>query len=258
MSTRLSRFTFLLSLLFIFSSGCSKTEDQPGNDKSTEMEEITVENENRNEGDTSEMENETFTFLALGDSYTIGESVVEKERWPVQLYQQAVDAGYDLIKPKIIARTGWTTDELLKAIEAEDLGDTTFNFVSLLIGVNNQYRGYEFNQYETEFVQLIDLAIDFAGNDTSRVFVVSIPDYGVTPFGQAGDPEKIANELDEYNSYAEQICSEKGIKYFYITDISREAAEDASLIADDNLHPSGKMYKRWVDRIIPWFIEKLN
>jgi lysophospholipase L1-like esterase len=174
------------------------------------------------------------------------------------LNQQAVDAGYDVVKPKIIARTGWTTDELLKAIEAENLDDTTFNFVSLLIGVNNQYRGYDFNRYETEFLELVDLALEFAGNDTSSVFVVSIPDYGVTPFGQAGDPEKIANELDEYNSYAEQICADRGIKYFYITDISREAADDASLIADDNLHPSGKMYKRWVDRIIPWFIEKLN
>ncbi|UZR94919.1 SGNH/GDSL hydrolase family protein [Chondrinema litorale] len=185
------------------------------------------------------------SYLALGDSYTIGESVKVKERWPVILADSLINRAYDLGEPKIIARTGWTTDELQVAIKGEKITDT-FSIASLLIGVNNQYRGYAIAQYEKEFKELLQTAIEFAGNDASKVFVVSIPDYSATPFAASSDKEKIAKEIDEYNQIAETICNKYQIKYFNITPISREADYDTSLVADDGLHPSGAMYNKWV------------
>lgn len=189
---------------------------------------------------------ETFSYLALGDSYTIGESVDEAERWPVQLATKLATEGIQVLSPKIIARTGWTTDELQAAIEGSALADT-FELVSLLIGVNNQYRGYAFDRYEKEFVALLDRAIAFAKGDKSKVFVVSIPDYGATPFGQGTNPQKIGEELDQYNAYAQSICKAREIPFYNITPISREAVNDLELVASDNLHPSGKMYRQWVE-----------
>lgn len=191
------------------------------------------------------------TYLALGDSYTIGESVDEDERWPVQLVATlTADSTLRIEEPKIIARTGWTTNELAAAIQQEN-PTKDYDMVSLLIGVNNQYRGYPFGQYETEFVDLLDTAIAFAQGRLDKVFVVSIPDYGVTPFTKAAnlDPAKIAKELDMYNNFAKQVCDQKGIAFFNITPISRRARTDASLIARDGLHPSGRMYTQWVDLI---------
>ncbi len=196
-------------------------------------------------------------FLALGDSYTIGESVEERERWPVQLADRLRREGVDVAEPQIVATTGWTTDELAQGIKESGVeGD--FDIVSLLIGVNNQYRGYDFAQYEREFAELLQQAIDFAGGDTGRVFVVSIPDYGVTPFGQSGNPEKIAEEIDRYNQFAQDLAASRGVEFFGITEISREALTDPELIAEDRLHPSGKMYTRWVDKIFPWLHGILN
>jgi len=198
------------------------------------------------------MENNTensISYLALGDSYTIGESVSESERWPVVLAENLKSQGLAIEDPKIIARTGWTTNELQDAIEREDINDT-YGLVSLLIGVNNQYRGFPFEQYEKEFVALLNTAISFAGDDSTKVFVVSIPDYGVTPFAAKSDTAKIASELDQYNLYAKTICEEKDIPFFDITPISRKAKEDSELVASDNLHPSGKMYAQWVDLFI--------
>ncbi|MBT32726.1 MAG: lysophospholipase [Thalassobius sp.] len=189
------------------------------------------------------------TYLALGDSYTIGESVKVKERWPVILADSLKNRSYDIGEPKIIARTGWTTNELQAAIEGENI-TSTFSFVSLLIGVNNQYRGYNISQYEKEFEELLQTAIEFAGNDASKVFVVSIPDYGVTPFAASSDKEKIAKEIDEYNQIAETICDKYQVTYFNITPISREADYDTSLVAEDGLHPSGAMYNKWVNLIL--------
>ncbi len=190
--------------------------------------------------------NTALSYLALGDSYTIGESVEENERWPVILAEALKAKGFEMASPKIIAKTGWTTDELQEAIAKENLQET-FNLVSLLIGVNNQYRGYKFAQYEKEFVELLEQAIAFAGNDSTKVFVVSIPDYGVTPFAAESDMAKIAEELDEYNAYAQSVCEKKNIPFFNITSISKNAKDDLELVASDNLHPSGKMYAQWVD-----------
>lgn len=197
--------------------------------------------------DTNEAQ--SMTFLALGDSYTIGESVGESLRWPVQLANQMSKAGVTINAPQIIATTGWTTNELQDAISDASL-EESYDMVSLLIGVNNQFRGYKFSQYEREFVELLDQAIGFAGGDVSKVFVVSIPDYGVTPFGERYEPDKIARELDQYNAYARSKAEEKGVLFFDITPISKEAATQPDLIAEDKLHPSGSMYTRWVEEVI--------
>lgn len=192
----------------------------------------------------------SFSYLALGDSYTIGESVLENERWPVQLADSLSFSGIKVSAPTIVAKTGWTTDELKTGIAQVEL-DSTYDLVSLLIGVNNQYRGYDINIYKTEFQELLEQAISFAGGDTSRVFVVSIPNYGVTPFGIQKGEEKIRTELLRYDAIAEQISSGYGIPFVNITPISEGAKTNADLIAEDELHPSGKMYSQWTSKILP-------
>ncbi|MCI4670885.1 MAG: SGNH/GDSL hydrolase family protein [Bacteroidia bacterium] len=228
MNDLISRFSLTL-LLVVCLFGCDTSPEQP-----------------QNPGPSIKIKPPT-SYLALGDSYTIGESVDENERWPVIL-QNALneDTNLNVIAPKIIARTGWTTNELKDGIKKE-MPESDYALVSLLIGVNNQFRGYDFEQYEKEFVELIDTAILKAGGRGDKVFVVSIPDYGVTPFGQSRNVEKVAKEIDEYNAYAKLICSQRGIPFFDITPISRKGLDDPDLIAKDGLHPSGKMYAQWVD-----------
>lgn len=191
---------------------------------------------------------EKIKFLALGDSYTIGESVAEDQRWPVQLVRALKAKGYAGDPPQIIATTGWRTDDLKKAILAANPSrDQTL--VSLLIGVNNQYQGKSAESYAAEFEELLMMAIDFAGGDKSNVFVVSIPDYGFTPFGKEKQPV-ISKAIDEFNAVNRAIAEKHGVKYFYITDISRRGFEDPELVAEDKLHPSGKMYAEWVKVIL--------
>lgn len=204
-----------------------------------------------------QMNKSSYTYLALGDSYTIGESVSESERWPVLLADTLRKASINIDKPRIIARTGWTTDELQKAINEADIQEK-YDLVSLLIGVNNQYRGYNIEQYKAEFETLLKQAIQFAKGNTSHVFVVSIPDYGVTPFGQSGDSDKIAREIDEYNQIAEDFTVKHNVRFFNITEISREAEKNTNLIAGDGLHPSGEMYKKWVDMVYSWAFRVLS
>lgn len=211
---------------------------------------------NPNDSIMNETVNE-LSFLALGDSYTIGEGVTEAERWPVQLVSRLKQDSLVFSELKIIARTGWTTDELQAAIVKEQ-PKKNYQLVSLLIGVNNQYRKYPINEYPIEFRNLLTQAIEFAGGDTARVFVVSIPDYGVTPFGKSRNDPNIGREIDSYNTLAANIAQEYGVQYFNITDISRKAAYDLSLVASDNLHPSGKMYSEWVDLIHPWVRAQLK
>jgi lysophospholipase L1-like esterase len=180
-------------------------------------------------------------YLALGDSYTIGESVAEAERFPVQL---ARELGY--AEPQIIARTGWTTDELNAAIdEANPQGP--FDLVSLLIGVNNQYRGRSADEYRTQFTALLGRAIGFAGGDARKVVVVSIPDWGVTPFAEGRDRAQIAREIDQFNAINREEAIRAGARYVDITPISR--GNDAALVATDKLHPSGKQYTEWATAI---------
>jgi lysophospholipase L1-like esterase len=183
-------------------------------------------------------------FLALGDSYTIGESVAEAERWPMQLADLLRESGVQIAAPEIIARTGWTTNELAAAItEANPQGP--YQIVSLLIGVNNQYRGYPQDTYRDEFAALLDQSITFAGGDANRVIVLSIPDWGVTPFGKDSGRQGISDEIDAFNAIAKEISDARGVHYVDVTPISRGAAVDFSLVAGDTLHPSGKMYTQW-------------
>jgi lysophospholipase L1-like esterase len=189
-------------------------------------------------------------FLALGDSYTIGESVAAADRWPNQLALQLRKDGIDIADPEIIAKTGWTTDELSSAIDAAK-PHGPYAFVTLLIGVNNQYRGREAEQYRKEFVVLLQRAIAFAGNDPKRVLVVSIPDWGVTPFAAGRDRAKIGAEIDHFNAINAEETKRAGAGYADITSVSRHAATDAALVAPDGLHPSARMYAEWVRIILP-------
>jgi lysophospholipase L1-like esterase len=191
------------------------------------------------------------TFLCLGDSYTIGESVAVELRWSMQL-AQALDTEQSTIKPTLIAKTGWTTDELLEGINQAVLDDS-YDYVSLLIGVNNQYRGRSVASFEPEFTTLLNRAIALSKNKKDGVLVLSIPDWGVMPFAEGRDRKQIAYEIDAYNTRIEQICKTYGVRYFNITEISRQASENADLIANDGLHPSGAMYAAWVQAILPFF-----
>lgn len=197
------------------------------------------------------------TFLALGDSYTIGEGVREAERWPVQLSSLLNAAGINVQSPLIIARTGWTTDDLMAELDRRAINDT-FDLVSLLIGVNNQYRGRPSAQFRTELIQLINRAIRYAGGDSTKLFLVSIPDWGVTPFASGRDHVRIAREIDEYNEVIRQEAEARKLLFFNITDISRLAASDNTLLADDRLHPSGKMYRMWVELMLPGIMKRIK
>jgi lysophospholipase L1-like esterase len=191
-------------------------------------------------------------YLALGDSYTIGEGVADADRWPVQLAHALRAQGVALDDPQIIATTGWTTDELAAGI-AEAAPQGPFALVSLLVGVNNQYRGRALGEYRVQFCQLLEQAIDFAGADAGRVLVLSIPDWGVTRFaaGQQRDTQQIADEIDRFNAVASEVCRARGVGFVDITPVSREHGADARMLADDGLHPSAAMYAHWTARALP-------
>lgn len=235
--------TLLLVPYLLFTFACVQTEDITPNLPVPDV-----------PTSPSEQIFDQLSFLALGDSYTIGTAVSEADRWPVQLAaalearnSNAADAPE--IDVDIVAVNGWTTSNLIAGIEASrrDLR-ATYDLVSLLIGVNNQYQGRSLAEYETEFADLLSTAIAFAGNDTSRVFVVSIPDYGYTPFG--ADRPNVSAELEQFNATAKAIATRSNVPFYNITPISQEARADSELVASDNLHPSGKQYRRWVEEVL--------
>ena len=190
----------------------------------------------------------THTFLALGDSYTIGEGVDASARWPVQLAERLRQDGVDVAEPDIIAQTGWTANELRDAIR--DSGNRkTYDLVSLLIGVNNQYRGRSPNRYRTDFQQLLRTAVSFAGGNSGRVFVLSIPDWSVSPFARRRNRAKIAARIDAFNAVAQDECQETDIIYVNITPLSRQAA-DNSQFAADGLHYSGNHMRFWAEKAL--------
>ena len=197
-----------------------------------------------------EVEGKEIRFLALGDSYTIGESVAAAERWPMQLAMLLRAEGVTVAKPQIIARTGWTTGELQAGIEkARPVGP--FDLVSLSIGVNNQYRGLDVEEYRVEYRELLKQAIGWAGGEPGRVVVLSIPDWSVTPFAAGRDRAKIAREIIQFNLVKRQESWQAGVQYVDVTGISQRAAKDAELVAGDGLHPSGKMYGEWARQALP-------
>jgi lysophospholipase L1-like esterase len=188
-------------------------------------------------------------YLALGDSYTIGESVDTSQRWPVQLAAALRSSGLDVGDPDVIARTGWRTDDLDRAVTAED-PKGPYPLVSLLIGVNNQYQGQPADDaYRKQFTGLLGRAIAFASGEPSRVLVLSIPDWGVTPFGQrSGGAQRIGRQIDAFNAVNRDAAEKAGVRYVDITPVSRERRE---LVAPDGLHPSGAMYAEWVKLALP-------
>lgn len=199
---------------------------------------------------------DTLTYLALGDSYTIGHSVSPEERFPMQLANLLNKDSFHVSHVRIVAKTGWTTDELKAGIASANIADSTYSLVSLLIGVNNQYRGRPVATYKPEFEALLQQAIAFAGGDRSRVFVVSIPDYAFTPFGKGNT--SISQGIDEYNAANKEIADAYEIRYFNITPISREGLDDPLLVASDGLHPSGKQYYLWAQLMLPGVKEMLK
>lgn len=192
------------------------------------------------------------SYLALGDSYTIGEGVNEPGRWPMQLARDLRATGIALADPRVIATTGWTTDELSAAMDAaEPLGE--WEFVSLLIGVNNQYRGRDVDDYAGDFARLLQRAISLANARVDRVLVLSIPDWGVTPFARESgrDLRQVASELDAYNAAARDVCAAHGVAFVDITDVSRARGAEAGMLVEDGLHPSAAMYSEWTRLALP-------
>ena len=190
---------------------------------------------------------EPVNFLALGDSYTIGERVTVSERWPRQLFDSFISRGFLTKELTVIAQTGWTTEVLEEAILSKNL-PKDFNLVSLLMGVNDQFLGYDVEWYKPSFEKLLLMAIDLAGGHKDAVFVLSIPDYAYTPFG--GGSTSISQGIDAFNNMNKSITESYDITYIDITPISREGLANPSLVASDGLHPSGLMYSRWVSLIL--------
>lgn len=196
----------------------------------------------------------TYSYLALGDSYTIGESLPLEDNFPFQTIGLLRKKGLSVNDPEIVAKTGWTTDELRDAIAKRSL-KPEYDFVSLLIGVNNQYRGRDIATYQKEFEQLLQQAIQFAGGKQYHVFVLSIPDWGVTPFAADRDRTKIEKEIDLFNAANKKISEQYKVHYIEITSGTREARQDVSLVAEDKLHPSQKEYARWAEKLSKAMLE---
>lgn len=217
-----------------------------------------VENSNANTNIGTDIEVEPISrqlkYLALGDSYTIGESVCETCRFPEQL-KSGLENSYpnDVFSLKIIATTGWTTTNLITAINTQN-PDSNYDLVTLLIGVNNQYQRKPFSIYEQEFPELVATGIRLAKGDKSKLIVVSIPDYAYTPFGKrlgTATSAVISSDLEKYNAFAKNYCMDNSIEFINITDITQQGLENPNLVATDGLHPSELAYSKFVERILP-------
>lgn len=202
----------------------------------------------------------TLNYLALGDSYTIGEAVPEEGRYPNQTVELLKADHIVFKKPLIIAKTGWTTDELAKGIELANIGGNTYDIVTLLIGVNNQYRGRDLDNYKGEFKALLEQAIQFANGKPQRVVVLSIPDWGITPFGQSSnrDLKKVSEEIDAFNQAKQEISSLLGVHYIDITEDYRAVGGEEIMVAHDKLHPSEKVYGRWAKKLHEVIVNKMD
>jgi lysophospholipase L1-like esterase len=229
----------LVSFLFSFLPSCSQTEKI----RSAQIAE-----------DTNNQE--IITYLALGDSYTVGESVAFENSFPALLSTRIEENKNRIVNTTIIAQTGWRTDQLISSVSGRESAD--YNLVTLLIGVNNQFQSRPFSQYETEFTVLLNKAISLAGNDSNKVIVLSIPDYYYTPYGQSNGDEQISIELDKYNNFAKSIAKAKGVTFLDITDITRKGLDEPDLVANDGLHPSVLAYEKFVERLYPLVSTRLK
>jgi len=193
-----------------------------------------------------------YSWLALGDSYTIGEAVALHESFPYQALQLLRKKGFHFHAPEIVAKTGWTTFELAEHLLHTTLNDQ-YDLITLLIGVNNQYRGLSLADYRSDLEFLLKKALHFTGNKKERVVVVSIPDWGRTPFAAERDINSIAMEIDEYNAAKKAMCEKYEVTFIDITEAQRADSDDASFIAADKLHPSGKEYAKWAEKVAEQF-----
>lgn len=248
MKKNLFNIVFASFLLFMAASCSAGSPDEPVNPKSLLSGTVLVPIPQT----TPQTSIKELNYLALGDSYTIGQSVCETCRFPEQLRKNLGNLypnnTYSL---KIIAQTGWTTTNLISAINAQNL-TPKYDLVTLLIGVNNQYQNILFSVYENEFPELVNKAIALGKGDKTNVIVVSIPDYAFTPYGkQSSNQSKISREIDKYNAYAQKYCLDNNIEFINITDITRQGLLNPSLVATDGLHPSELAYSYFVERILP-------
>jgi len=236
----------LLLLIFIVLTitGCAKK------DNSTTTDNIGLNN-------LKVVNTDSIRYLALGDSYTVGQSVSQSESFPYQFTGSLTTLGFKPAQPLEIAVTGWTSSDLINAIAVHSLLPDNFDFVTLLIGVNDQHDGVSQADYRTNFAQLLQTAITYAKGDKTRVFVLSLPDWGVTPFA-GGEDATIGPEIDAFNAINLQESQNAGVNYFSITAISRQAATDPALLAADGLHPSGLMYAEWVGGLLPMVVGRIN
>jgi len=195
----------------------------------------------------------TYYYLALGDSYTKGESVERTKSFPFQLAARLEEVPKVEVNTEVLAQTGWTTSNLLDALN-NGINRTAYDLVTLLIGVNNQYQGKSFNIYSKEFSQLLDSAIALAYGNPKNVVVISIPDYAYTPFADGRDRSRISEEIDEYNAYAKSVALQKGVPFLNITDITRNGLSNPELVATDGLHPSAQAYTAFVDVLYPMIL----
>lgn len=243
----MKKIKFLILVLAVLNLGCNAGE-------SFAKDEEAMDN---NSGENIILTGD-FNILSLGDSYTIGQSVCESCRFPEQLKDSLklkFESDSTIIELDVIARTGWTTTNLINAVNSIKPSNN-YNLVTLLIGVNNQFQKRDFNLYENEFVELVNKAIFYAKGDINNVIVISIPDYAYTPFGRE-DPD-ISEAIDRYNLFAKNYCDTNKIDYINVTDITRMGLTNPTLVASDGLHPSELAYSQFVQRILPVALEKLK
>ena len=240
-----------LSNFLIFFIACNSSSSFDDENLNSVNEDIIIgENQNLN---TNSSDQTQFTLLALGDSYTIGEGVDEDQRWPNQFIQVAYENGVDFISSRIIAETGWKSNDLINAIESSNF-DKKYDYISLLIGVNNQFNSKPVNEFKNDLDKLL-IKINNLKKKNGNVLIISIPDWGSSPFGLGYDRNEISNEINTFNNSLKSFANNNGLDYVDVTEISRRAINEPNLIAVDNLHPSGIMYLEWAKKIFQVWID---
>ena len=235
---------FLYSFLLILFARCDNSiiyNNEISDQSSTEIK------DNNNNKNFISPNNESYSFLALGDSYTVGEGVSYEESWPSQFVDYALERGIDFKNPELIAQTGWKTYDLLDAIKSSNLS-VKYDFISLLIGVNNQFNSRPLSEFEDDLNEILT-EINYLKKGNSKVIVISIPDWGYSPYGSSYDRERISDEIDQFNNILKKISEQNNLNFVDVTQISRLAIKEPNLISEDKLHPSGLMYLEWVEKI---------
>jgi len=196
-------------------------------------------------------------YLALGDSYTIGASVEREVNFPNQTFQLLKSAGFKTGSLQIIAKNGWTAEDLISAVATTNKR-SNYQVVTLLIGVNNQYQGRPSKEFEPSFLSLLKSAIALTGNRPKRVFVISIPDWGITPFASGRDRKEVANEIDAYNLVCEKNAKAQGANFINITDAYRLDGAKPDYLSSDGLHPSKLEYTKWAIKLTQQIVNVLE